>query len=219
MSNSVPSAQRLHELLAQHDPQFVPALPGRTNHLEAAVMIPLFWGEQVESVAILRPETMSLHKGEVCFPGGKRDETDDTLQTTALREGREELNLKPTRVLGALSSIPLFTSDYRIQPFVCEIASKTILPNSEVARPLWFSVDELLDLEQLNAFPVRVGADEKLSPVFEVSGEVMFGATAYALLELLGIVAAEMGKKLPGLNASRYKWDWTLKRPVRNERC
>ena len=90
MSNSVPNAERLAELLSEHSPQYIPALPGRTNHLEAAVMIPLFWGKSLESVAMLRPNTMLEHRGEVCFPGGKRDPDDLDLTATALREAQEE---------------------------------------------------------------------------------------------------------------------------------
>ena len=34
-----------------------------------------------------------LHSGQVAFAGGKRDETDDSLLTTALREAEEEVGI------------------------------------------------------------------------------------------------------------------------------
>lgn len=216
MSNKILSADRLAGALARYEPRFIPALPGRTNHLQAAVMIPLFWGDCIETVAILRPDTMSQHRGEVCFPGGKRDRTDIDLEQTALREAREELGILPDRVLGHLSSIPLFTSDYRIHPVVCEVGCRELVPNpGEVERTLWFSLDDIFGQSVVQGFHVNVGGIEKVSPVFEVAGEVMFGATAYALLELLAVVGEEIGKEVPPIRATGYKWDWKLLRPVK----
>ena len=104
----------------------------------------LFWGEGVECLATLRPVAMGEHGGEVCFPGGKPEPGDMNLQGTAERELLEELGIRPSCVLGELSSIPLFTSDYRIQPYVCAIDSKALAPNSaEVDKALWFSVDAI----------------------------------------------------------------------------
>lgn len=160
---------------------------------------------------------MTLHRGEVCFPGGKQEEGDEGLAATALRETEEELGLIPIRMLGTLSSIPLFTSDYRILPFVCQVGTKKLIPNpNEVDKALWFSLEDIFSQPVIQGFPVRVGGQDKILPVFEIAGEVMFGATAYALLELLQVISPDVGKVVPPIMATGYVWDWTLLRPVRN---
>jgi nudix motif 8 len=40
------------------------------------------------------------------FPGGKRDEDDENLEQTALRECEEEINLRPLRILGTWHDLP-----------------------------------------------------------------------------------------------------------------
>ena len=45
-----------------------------------------------------RSLNLSSHKGEVAFPGGKRDLEDDSIIITALREASEEVALPPEQV-------------------------------------------------------------------------------------------------------------------------
>ncbi len=49
-----------------------------------------------------RTSNVATHKGEVAFPGGKRDEGDENALRTALRETEEEVGIVPSdvRVLG-----------------------------------------------------------------------------------------------------------------------
>ena len=44
-----------------------------------------------------RRADLRRHAGEISFPGGRRDEHDDDLLVTALREADEEIGLPPTR--------------------------------------------------------------------------------------------------------------------------
>lgn len=215
MSRLVSTPSALNEAFRQYTPRFVPALPGRRNHLNAAVVIPLHWGDEISAVATLRPTHLGHHGGEVCFPGGKPEEEDESLKDTALRELWEELKMRPKQVLGQLSSIPLFTSDFRITPYVIvvEDQSLTIHPG-EVERALWFSIDAIFRQPVIEAFAVTVGSETKLSPIFVVDGAVMFGATAYALLELLTLIGKVAGRSVPKMSETGYRWDNQRKRPV-----
>ena len=53
--------------LAAYTPQRLPALPGRTNHLKAGVMIPIVWDPSPRVVLTLRPQALRRHGGEVWF--------------------------------------------------------------------------------------------------------------------------------------------------------
>ena len=72
-------------------PRRWPALPGRTNHLEAGVLVPLVWSDQPTILAILRAADLRRHANEVAFPGGKPEPEDSDIVATALREAGNRL--------------------------------------------------------------------------------------------------------------------------------
>jgi len=76
----------------------------------AAILIPLFLHHnEIHVLLTQRSKSLKTHAGDVCFPGGKYDETDLSLLNTAFRETYEEIGLKPEHVtiLGRL--VPLTT--------------------------------------------------------------------------------------------------------------
>ncbi|KAK8847458.1 hypothetical protein IAR55_005316 [Kwoniella newhampshirensis] len=93
----------------------------RRKPVEAAVLIPLI--NVVDRPHVLmevRAQGMRVHAGEVSFPGGKADDTDESLVHTALREAREELALPPDNVeiLGMLEPEYSLGNKSRVWPFV-----------------------------------------------------------------------------------------------------
>ena len=163
------------------------AAGGRT---EAAVLLPLHgWPDGPGLIFTERRADLRRHAGEISFPGGRRDDTDADLTTTALREAEEEIGLPPAlvEVCGALPPAATFVTGYRIHPFVGLVPDPTELdltPNpGEVETVLAFSLEGLRDGYEMRRL-VRRGVPIH-TPTYEVDGHLIWGATARILGDLL----------------------------------
>lgn len=196
---------RLRAVFRAHQPQRWPALPGRTNHLEAGVLVPVVWSAQPQVLAIVRAATLRRHANEVGFPGGKPEDGDADIEHTALREAREELGFGDIDVLGRLSSWPLYTSDYRLEPFVGLVSDTALVPEpEEVAKVLRFDLREWLARPAWEGVPFEMEGQVWVSPVFEHEGHVMYGGSALVLYEAMGLFAEVLGIPLPPLDGRRF---------------
>ena len=59
------------------------------------MLVPLFEDDEgvIKVVLTERSHKLTTHAGEVAFPGGKRDPEDESIQSTALREAKEEVSI------------------------------------------------------------------------------------------------------------------------------
>lgn len=204
---SIPTAADFSAALATHQTKAMAALPGRTNHLPTGVLVPLVWAPDPVCIATVRAATLRQHASEVCFPGGRPDEGDADLAHTALREAQEELGIEGARLLGELSSVPLYTSDYRLMPFVAEVpACELVINPDEVAAVLRWRLAEVLTSTHIDAIPWTHEGARSLSPVFEHGAHVMFGATAHTFYELLVVAAPLFDLEPPPLKSGRFSW-------------
>ena len=156
----------------------------------AAVLLPLYgWPEAPGLIFTERRADLRRHAGEISFPGGRQDEIDADLVTTALREAEEEIALSPARVelVGALPPTSTFVTNYRVHPFVGLVADPAELglrPNpSEVETVLTFSLAVLREGFAMRRL-VRRGIPIH-TPTYEVEGQLIWGATARILGDLL----------------------------------
>ncbi len=161
-----------------------------TQTVEAAVLLPLYgWPDDPGLVFTERRSDMRRHAGEISFPGGRRDPGDADLSTTALREAQEEIGLDPGVVeLGdKLPPTNTFVTSYRIHPFVGWIPHPLELslePNpAEVETILTFSLNVLRENYEIRRL-VRRGVPIH-TPTYEIEGQLIWGATARILGDLL----------------------------------
>jgi 8-oxo-dGTP pyrophosphatase MutT (NUDIX family) len=134
-----------------------------------------------------RRADLRRHAGEISFPGGRRDASDETLAQTALREAEEEIGLDPSHVtlIGELSPTTTFVTNYLIHPFV------GIIPAGISWRVSPTEVDSVLELSvaDLRAGRTRTRL-ERRGFTFETDAyllreNLIWGATARILDELL----------------------------------
>jgi 8-oxo-dGTP pyrophosphatase MutT (NUDIX family) len=157
---------------------------------DAAVLLALYgWPREPGLIFTERRADLRRHAGEISFPGGRRDEVDADLTTTALREAQEEIALDPARVelVGALPPVSTFVTNYRVHPFVGLVAHPAelgLVPNpTEVETVLTFSLEVLRESYEMRRL-VRRGVPIR-TPTYEVEGQLIWGATARILGDFL----------------------------------
>jgi 8-oxo-dGTP pyrophosphatase MutT (NUDIX family) len=158
---------------------------GRTD---AAVLVPMFgWPDRPGLVFTERRPDLRRHAGEISFPGGRQDEPDEDLRSTALREAQEEIGLDPAQVelAGALPPIGTYVTSYKVHPFVGLIpVGLPLRPNpAEVETVLTFELEKLRDAYAMRRL-VRRGVPVR-TPTFEVDSHMIWGATGRILRDLL----------------------------------
>lgn len=175
------------------------AIPSEREYLPgidraSAVLAPLYEDDD-ELFVILTRRTWTLrsHSGEVSFPGGRQDDADTDLWTTALRETQEEIGVDATGIerIGELDHLSTVTSRSFIVPYVGALPSRphTQANPAEVSAVLHVRVAELLDpsifREETWTFP---WAEDRPIFFFELVGDTVWGATGAMLRQLLGLV-------------------------------
>ncbi len=91
----------------------------------AAVLLAVMtFGAEPSVLMTRRSERLREHRGQISFPGGRRDDTDASLVLSALREAREEVGLpdETVEIVGFLDDYPTL-SGYRITPVVGFVAT------------------------------------------------------------------------------------------------
>jgi 8-oxo-dGTP pyrophosphatase MutT (NUDIX family) len=172
------------------------AVPAPEEQIAAAVLVALYedgCGELRVVLTKRRPD-LRRHAGEVSFPGGRQDSQDASLQETALREAEEEIGLArgDLAVVGALERTCTFATNYAIHPFVALLQAA---PNARAWRASEREVESVLEpaLVDLRAARGRTTIERRgfvfETPAYLFDGQVVWGATARIVEELLGRVA------------------------------
>ena len=172
------------ERVAGHDPVEV-----TDEEREAAVLAPVVTRSDGEYLLFTkRADHLGEHPGQMSFPGGGREPSDDDLQATAKREAREEIGLRPSEaeVVGRLDDIRTITN-YAVQPFVARVPDREYTPDErEVAEIAVLPLSALTGLDNYESERRdHPHYGEIRIHFFHVDGYTVWGATGRMLVQLL----------------------------------
>lgn len=161
----------------------------------SAVLI-LLYPNALQETSVLLIERMTYdghHSGQIALPGGKAEESDKNLESTALREFFEETgsDLTPT-VIGKLTPVYIPVSKFMVQPFVSYVHQKpNFLANAyEVNELIEWNICDLLNPEIIKETTIEPTPGYKIkTPYFDLQGKVLWGATAMMLNELKWVLS------------------------------
>ncbi len=156
---------------------------------EAAVLTPVVQRDGTPHLLFTkRADHLGEHPGQMSFPGGGREPSDDSLFDTAVREAGEEIGLDPPEVdpVGQLDDIRTVTR-YSVTPFVARIPDRGYRPDErEVAEIAVLPVPEFIDLDNYECeHRDHPHYGEIVIHFFHVDGYTVWGATARILVQLL----------------------------------
>lgn len=155
-----------------------------------AGVLALLTGEdgQLRVVLTRRTERLNGHRGQMSFPGGRRDDGDRDFAHTALRETGEELGIDTSGVdlLGALTPIYIPPSHFDVFPYVgYQHVLPPLMPNpEEVAAVYPVALADLFDPANRTVVEIETVAGTRVVPAYVLGGQIVWGATAVMLCEL-----------------------------------
>jgi 8-oxo-dGTP pyrophosphatase MutT (NUDIX family) len=168
--------------------------PAGSTPRRASVLVLFGGGHGNRQVLLIeRAHDMRSHAGQVAFPGGAQDESDDDEVAAALREAAEETGLDPAgvTVLGVLPSLWLPPSDFTVTPVLGwwhEPSPVYAVDPAETASVHLVRLDDLLD--PAHRVSVRHPSGY-IGPAFLVDGLMVWGFTAGVLSRLFAFVGWE----------------------------
>ena len=170
----------------------------KSYYIHAAVLIPLFSENgEYRFLFTKRSTQVKTHKGQISFPGGVVEETDQSLEKTALREANEEIGLlkEDVKILGQADDETTVVSRFIVHPFV------GLIPYPYDFKISSEEVDRLIEVP----FKVFLGDDPQYrrnsaefegvtypGSAFQYKGDVIWGATARILENLMEILKGRL---------------------------
>lgn len=180
--------EKLRERLKGRVPTEISSEP----NIRASVILPLYREEDQDFLILMkRTWTVKAHPGEVSFPGGMFEPTDENSQATAIRECCEEIGVKKEdiEVIGRLDDERTLTG-FVITPFVGVIPFpyRFTLSESEVAYLVHLPLHVLINSSPIGE-PIAYNGEVKEIQTIYYNGERIWGATCRILLKLKQIIS------------------------------
>ena len=169
-----------------------PRIPG-TDAMDAAVLILLYPKKgSYFTVFMQRPDYEGIHSGQISFPGGKREISDKNIIETAVREAKEEIGADPAKisVIGTLTPLFIPVSNTVVTPVIGTTDQPPCLKHNpdEVVFIIEADIKRLTDPTTIKTKAIEIGGEIIKIKYFDYDGNVIWGATAMILSELLTLI-------------------------------
>ncbi|MDA8787182.1 CoA pyrophosphatase [Porticoccaceae bacterium] len=167
-----------------------PAQPDQQDSGSIAAVMVLLHGARDNPQIVLTQRAMHLnsHAGEVAFPGGMWDRTDDNLLYTALRETEEEIGLHPS-LIEPIAMLPVASPKRRslhVTPFVGLAQGPLNLRSepSEIAAIFNAPVSLFTDINNYQYFEMKNELGALSFPCLPYNGYNIWGFTLKVLVDM-----------------------------------
>jgi len=164
----------------------------------ASVLIPIVYNSQTDGwdlVLTKRASHLKHHPGEISFPGGRFEQSDQNLQMTALRETHEEIGIQPNQVkiIGKLPRQKTI-SQYHVTPFVgiVEAGYNIILDRNEVEEAFLVPLNFVLNSSNQQKVERKINNQSLSYYVIQYNEYNIWGATAKMLVNFTRLVNASL---------------------------
>ena len=183
-----------HELMAPYKREKASSIniPDK-NPKQSAVLMLIYPKNDIPHFTLIqRTAYKGTHGGQISFPGGKQ-EAEESLKETALRETFEEIGVAPDKiqVLGEITQIYIPPSNFLVSPFIGFVDFEPVFTPEvkEVEEIIEVKISDLLDDKKIKQKKIKVGkhTDKPLLidvPYFELNYNTVWGATATILSEV-----------------------------------
>ena len=163
------------------------------NPKKAAVVCLFYEGKDGETYFYLirRSTYPGVHSNQVSFPGGQIDSTDQTPWDAAKRELWEELGIPPEQITQIKEMTPLFIppSNFWVDCFLAiqQDQSELTLDTNEVKEVISVPLTEFIKTRK--SFTDRERGKGDKTPIYNLSDNIVWGATAMMLAEIKSIIS------------------------------
>lgn len=148
----------------------------------AAVLVPLCTvNNELSLLYTLRSSDLKDYAGHVSFPGGMQDESDSSLEETALRETYEEIGIERNNIsiIGHGNFVASRNNDILVMPYVGFLGEVDVgslkINRSEVNLVFTVTLNDLCDPKNFDLMKVKSGLT---LPVFLKDTHYIWGLTA-----------------------------------------
>lgn len=160
---------------------------------EAGVLILLFPVDgYVHTVFMQRPDYAGIHGGQISFPGGKKELYDENIIRTALREAEEETGITSSdvEIIGTLTPLFIPVSNMLVTAVTGWMNRKPVFNHDpkEVVYLIEAELREIMNPAIIKTMPFEVRGKIINIKYFAYNGNVIWGATAMMLHELLSMI-------------------------------
>lgn len=195
LSSPLPGVIAHNHLAPEHRKEQLLMSPDLSKAQRSSVLLLFFPDKNGEPLLVFtkRVEYKGVHSGQISFPGGKAERTDKDIYDTAYRETEEEIGISRESIdtIGILSELYVPPSNFMIYPVIGAMNNEPVfnIDPKEVAEVITVPFSFFTNKRSIGNYTVVTSDMMTMDvPGFMVNGNLIWGATAMILSELISVM-------------------------------